>query len=115
MVVVGEGVVLLFLWAGFLFPPFFWVLCLLRVPWGKEEGPCAPLCFSTLTVLLPLVSLRAPFASSQSWLYFWSISLEMHGPLSARLQVLGPSSLVCKSDGGRVTAEQGGATETARA
>lgn len=77
----------------------------------EEERLWAPLCASTLTIL-PLVPLRAHLLPLPSWLYFWSISLEMHTPLSAKLQVPAWSSQSCVQvrDGGRVTAEQGGAT-----
>lgn len=77
----------------------------------EEERPWAPLGSSALTIL-PLVPPRAHLLPLPSWLYFWSISLEMHALLSAELQVPAWSSQSCVQvrDGGRVTAEQGGAT-----
>lgn len=76
----------------------------------EEETPWAPPSFSTITIL-PLVPLRAHLLSPPSWLYFWSISLEMYAPLSAKLQVPAWSNQSCmqRKNGGRVTAEQGGA------
>ena len=62
--------------------------CAFRVARRKALGPSLLL---HLTVL-PLVPPGAHLLPLPSWLYFWSISLEMHAPLSAKLQV--PACLV---------------------
>lgn len=77
VVVVVEEEAVLLLPCSVLFLYFFCILCFPRVPCGKKRGPGPLLCPSMLAVL-PSVPPRAHVLSLPSWLYFWSISLEMH-------------------------------------
>lgn len=110
VVVFGEGASLLLPRAVllFTFSPGFCAFGEFHVGRREALGPALrlhghrPPSGSSGAHLLPL-----PFR-----LYFWSISLEMHTPLSAKLQVSAWTSQSCMQgrDGGRVAAEQGGAT-----
>lgn len=87
MELLGRGAVLLLTWAGILLAPFFWV-CAFQVGRREALGSSLLLCL----IVLPLVPPGARLLPLPSQLYFWSISLEMHAPLSAKLQV--PACLV---------------------
>lgn len=92
----GRGAVLLLTWAGILLAPFFWVLCL---PCGKKRGP-GPLS-APLSHRPPSGSSRSPFASSPiPALFLEHLIGDARPPLcqAPGACLLGPSSLVCKSE-----------------